>query len=153
MRPLRIITTQYSIAQESLDIYVAGCNAPHCIDCFNPESWEYNQGTIYDSQFFVKRVRDKARIFPDLVKNIFIYGGEPLDSDVSELLFELSTLHLPLWLFTHYSLEEVPQYVKNYCSFIKCGRYDPLLKTEDNIQYGVKLATCNQRIYKKDIDF
>lgn len=32
--------------------------------------------------------------------------------------------------------------------YIKCGRYDKQLRVNDNVQFGVRLATSNQRIYK-----
>lgn len=32
--------------------------------------------------------------------------------------------------------------------YLKCGRYSPNLKREDNIMFGVKLASSNQQIYK-----
>ena len=37
--------------------------------------------------------------------------------------------------------------------YIKCGKYIPELTTDDNIQYGVHLATSNQRIYKCGVDY
>ena len=36
----------------------------------------------------------------------------------------------------------------NYNIYIKAGRYIEKLSTNDNIQYGVKLASSNQKIYK-----
>lgn len=32
--------------------------------------------------------------------------------------------------------------------YIKCGRYDKELKVLDNVQFGVRLSTSNQKIYK-----
>jgi anaerobic ribonucleoside-triphosphate reductase activating protein len=148
----RIIASQYSLERRAFEIYLSGCKGEHCVNCHNPESWNFNQGEIYDTQMFLK-IQDKIREFPHLVDNIMIFGGEPLDSDLGEMLFELHTLDLPIWVFTHYYLEEVPQYVKNYSSYIKTGRYVPSLIVEDNVMYGIKLATSNQHIYKKDLDF
>lgn len=37
--------------------------------------------------------------------------------------------------------------------YIKCGRYVEELTINDNWQYGIKLATSNQKIYKKGIDY
>lgn len=153
LKRLRIIATQYSLQTKSLEIYVAGCKgAPHCKGCHNPETWDFNQGEEYSSSIFLK-IRDKVRSFPNLVENIMIFGGEPLDSDLGELLFELSILKLPIWIFTHYNINEVPEYVKSYCEYIKCGRYIDKLKSDDNIQYNIKLATTNQHIYKKGKDY
>lgn len=37
--------------------------------------------------------------------------------------------------------------------YIKCGRYEEELKTINHIEYGVTLASSNQHIYKKGIDY
>jgi anaerobic ribonucleoside-triphosphate reductase activating protein len=154
-RKLRILATQYTLATKSLEIYTAGCsgNPYHCEGCHNPESWNFDQGDLYNTQYFIKRIRAKVIDFPELVKNIMIFGGEPLDSDISELLFECNIFRIPIWLFTHYDLDDVPQYVKNYCTYIKTGRYVKSLVVDDNVQYGIKLASLNQNIYKRGVDY
>ena len=46
---MNILATQYTLPYKSLDIYVAGCSgSPHCINCHNKESWDFNQGEIYN---------------------------------------------------------------------------------------------------------
>ena len=42
---------------------------------------------------------------------------------------------------------------KELCDYIKTGSYIEELKCDDNIQYGIKLATSNQKINKKGIDY
>lgn len=44
-------------------------------------------------------------------------------------------------------LEKHPQLLK-YDMYIKCGRYIESLRTTDNKQFGVNLASSNQNIYK-----
>lgn len=154
MQKLRILATQYTLTTKSLEIYVAGCKGqPHCFGCHNPESWSFEQGDIYDSMYFVNRIKRKIEEFPSLVQNIMIFGGEPLDSDISELLFECNIFKIPIWLFTHYEFNEVPKYMLNYCSYIKTGRYLPELKVDKNEWYGINLATSNQKIYKRGVDY
>ena len=150
---MRILATQYTLKTKTLEIYIAGCKGnPHCKGCHNKETWDFNQGEPYGEKV-IKSIKNKIDSFPNLVDNIAIFGGEPLDSDISPLLVNLSNFNLPIWIFTRYELDQVPSYVKDYCSYIKCGRYDEGLKTDDNEQYGIKLATSNQRIYKKGLDY
>ena len=96
-------------------------------------------------------------MFDGLINNISIFGGEPLDNNWGELEEMLrllkNNINKEIWIYTRYSIEEVPKFVKLYCDYIKCGRYIKELKTENNIQYGVKLATKNQKIYKKGVDY
>lgn len=153
---MNILATQYTLEYKSLDIYVAGCcGSPHCKDCHNPETWDFNKGEQYTLKYF-NRIKTKVHDFNNLIDNIMIFGGEPLDQDKDELLhilFDLKTLNKPIWLFTRYSIDEVPKEVKTLCNYIKCGRYVPELKSNDNIMYGIKLATSNQKIFKKGIDY
>ena len=153
---MNILATQYTLANKSLDIYVAGCNgSPHCVGCHNKESWDFNQGKIWNEEYRIK-IGNKIKDFDILIDNIMLFGGEPLDQNLDELInlcFVLTWSEKKLWLFTRYKIEDVPKTIKQLCDYIKCGRYIPELTTEDNIQYGIKLATSNQFIYKKGLDY
>lgn len=153
---MNILATQYTLQTKSFEIYVAGCNGnPHCKGCHNPESWDFNNGEPM-SNHFIYNCSKKIKEFNSLIDNIMIFGGEPLDQDYKELenlLMWCYTQNKKIWLFTRYSLNEVPQFVKDWCSYIKCGEYIQELTVYDNIQYGIKLATSNQKIYKKGLDY
>jgi hypothetical protein len=41
----------------------------------------------------------------------------------------------------------------NNLDYIKCGQYKANLATLNHIEYGVTLASSNQRIYKKGVDY
>jgi len=147
---MNILSIQHSLKHKALEIYVAGCAGnPHCEGCHNPESWDFNQGTPWRD--CLDEIREKCKHHPRLIKNIWILGGEPLDQDVAELTHMLSLLHyelrLPIWLFTRYEINEIPSVVAEHCDYIKCGRYLPAQATQNHEQYGVELASANQRIY------
>lgn len=155
---MNILATQYYAPKKAFEIYVSGCKAPHCEGCHNPESWRFDNGEIYSTLYFLNNIKDhiEDEAYNSLIENIFILGGEPLDqniNDFSELLFDLSHLNKNIWVFTKYNLNEIPQYVLNYADYIKCGRYKPELKVDDNIQFGIKLATSNQKIYAKGVHY
>ena len=148
---MNILGTQFTLEHNSLDIYLAGCNgSPHCIGCHNPESWDFTKGVIYDLSY-KQQIKDKVVMFNNMVKNIMIFGGEPLDQNHGELfslLNDLKELNKNIWLFTRYDLAEIPMEIVSLCNYIKTGRYLPDLKCDDNIQYRIKLATSNQKIIK-----
>lgn len=151
---MNIAATQFTLSMESLDIYFSGCNPPHCPGCHNEELWEFVDDNNYLEKF--EKIKNKIKEFDDLIKNIMLFGGEPLDQNLEELedlLIKLKTLNRPIWLFTHYNLDEVPSNIKVLCDYIKTGRYLRELKTNNNIMYGITLATSNQHIYKKEIDY
>ena len=154
---MNILSTQYTLKNKVFEIYVAGCSAiPHCTNCHNPETWDFNQGDFFDDKYFKEKIEIKIIEFDSMIRNIMIFGGEPLDQPIEELIYLLSKLYKckkTIWLFTRNEIENVPDKIKEYCNYIKCGSYVPELTTENNIQYGIKLATSNQYIYKKGIDY
>lgn len=153
---MRILATQYSLSTKSFEIYTAGCNGnPHCEGCHNPESWDFNLGEFYDS-ILSGRIKEKIETFSQLIDNIMIFGGEPLDNpnyEVIELLEDLKVLEKLIWLFTGYEFKDVPKDILVHCNYIKCGRYERDKRENDKEQYGIKLASSNQKIYKKGLDY
>lgn len=156
---MRILSTQYTLATKSFEIYIAGCrgvDGQHCKNCHNPETWSFEQGDIFTINYFNEKIKNKVTEFDLLINNIMIFGGEPLDQPIYELLEMLqylNELNKPIWLFTRYSFENLPTEIKEHLDYIKCGQYIEELATDDNIQYGIKLATSNQHIYKRGLDY
>lgn len=153
MNSLNIIGTQYDINKNALEIYVSGClGHPHCRGCFSPETWEFNQGTHYLDSW--NQIEEQIIQFHSMIDKVMIFGGEPLDQnmdDLVDLLQRLNKLKVEVWLFTHYIYDVAEHILGEHiklCDYIKCGAYMPELTTDNNIQYGVKLATSNQKIYK-----
>lgn len=153
---MRIASTQFTLETKSFEIYISGCNTtPKCEGCHNPELWNFNMGIEYNQKYF-EEIKNKILNAEPLVKNIFIMGGEPNDQVIKDLftiLSDMESLNKKLWLFTSWELKSVPWFAKLFCDYIKCGRYIEKLKTDINIQYGIKLATLNQKIYKRGIDY
>ena len=134
----------------SVDIFIAGCNRePKCKNCYNPTLWDFNNGDECNFKELSMWLFMKAEYYD----NICILGGEPLDQkDLLELLKVIYKIK-PIWLYTSYELNEIPKEIKQYCDYIKTGRYIEELKTEDNIQEGIKLVSSNQRINQKGVEF
>lgn len=153
---MNILGTQYTLKHKAFEIYVAGCNgSPHCKGCHNPESWDFDMGDKMDSDYLFL-LQNKIQSFNELIENIMIFGGEPLDQDKEELiqlLKWLSQFNKKVWIFTRYNLDEVSSDIKNYCDYLKCGKYEENLCVNNNIQYGITLATSNQHIYQKGKDY
>ena len=108
---IRIAATQYCLGNRALEIYVAGCKGnPHCENCHNPELWDFSIGTLYDEDC-KKPIINKILDNHNLIKRVWIVGGEPLDQDHQELytlLQDMKNTSVEVWLFTRYDLEDVP---------------------------------------------
>lgn len=152
---MRIVAIDYSMATQSMDIFFSGCDAePRCEGCHNPEAWDFNVGKDWKQWIF--QINDNMIKFGPMVKKFFILGGEPLAQDpdeFSKFIACVKEYKKELWLFTHYELNEIDESVKKQFDYIKTGRYLPELSTNDNICYGVRLATSNQKIYKRGVDY
>ena len=137
----------------ALEIYISGCNGDNgsrCKGCHNPELWSFDIGEDY-KEFFLK-YDNMIHDFDSMIENVMIFGGEPLDNDVnelSELLIKIKSTKKLIWLFTRReSIDDIPSIIKNNCDYIKLGKYDENNLCDDNINYGIKLASRNQRIIK-----
>lgn len=152
---MRIISTQVTLANRAFEFYVSGCNPPHCEKCFNPETWDFDNGKIVDNKYF-ERVEEELDGFEDLIDRFYVLGGEPLHQDMDDLEKLLkwikNTFQKEIWLFTRKSLEEVPKNILELCDYIKCGRYLPEQHGE-SIHHGVILSSTNQKIYKHGVDY
>lgn len=152
---MNIISKDYSLATKSYDIFFSGCNMTvHCEDCHNPEAWTFSCGT--DWTLHKKEIEENVNLFRPIIDKIFLLGGEPLDQDREEFIKcmdFLQTLNKEIWLFTRFDIKDIPEDLKQRFDYIKSGTYIPQLTVDDNIQYGVKLATSNQYIVKKGIDY
>ena len=155
-KPLNINYIDYSIATRSLDIFFAGCNN-RCEDCCNPELMDFNNGTDYGE--WLPKIEHYLSNYGTLIENIFLVGGSPNHQDSKQMENFLVGLKkhyesINVFLFSgEDSLDEIQDVFKKYCDFIKIGSYRPELKCEENIQYGIKLATINQKILKKGVDY
>jgi anaerobic ribonucleoside-triphosphate reductase activating protein len=146
--------TDYSLTQKAFEIYVAGCHPPHCTGCHNPELWDFTAGQPLSGKL-IDQFIDK--INTDLVENVWILGGEPLDAFLPALLqlvtiLKFSTKDKKFWLFTRYGLKSIDRQVKEAFDYIKTGRYRKD-EQSNHVEHGVTLATANQHIYERGVDY
>lgn len=90
-------------------LFVQGCHF-HCINCFNPNTWDFSGGKEWTG--------DKKREFLRLInreyiKRVSILGGEPLaEENVEDVLslteeIRVSFPEKTIWLYTGYTWEEL----------------------------------------------
>ena len=146
---------EYSIATKSLDIFFAGCNN-RCKNCCNPELMSFENGTDYTMWF--SKLDHYLEEYKLLIENVFLVGGSPNHQNEEDMKIFLEGLRkrfkdIKIFLFCGEEMVNVKPVFKEYCDFIKVGAYIPELKTDNNVQYGIKLATSNQKILEKGKDY
>lgn len=154
---VRIIRIDYNPESESLDIFCSGCLEPYCKGCFNMEAADFSKGDPYTLEHRNK-IYKYLDNFKGLIKRILLVGGSWTHQvDYEHVLQDLSLIstysNVPIYLFAREQLDQIPQPFKDICHYIKTGEYIPELTCDDNISYGIKLATSNQRIYRKVFDY
>lgn len=89
-----------------VSLFVQGCDKkPHCKNCFNPETWDFNGGKEWTEETKNKFLELIDRPY---IKRVSILGGEPLAeqnlNDVLSLVQEIriSFPEKTIWLYTGY---------------------------------------------------
>lgn len=92
-------------------LFVQGCPFnPHCYNCFNPETWDFNGGKDWTEETKNKFLKLIDRPY---IKRVSILGGEPLAEqnldDVLSLIKEirLSFPEKSIWLYTGFKWEDI----------------------------------------------
>lgn len=134
-------------------ISAINCNF-NCKNCFNQPL--KNQPTL---------VKEDIEIIKEIKSNPFnkgvIFAGLEWTLQPTELFtlaniahgFELQTILYTGHDFKYFQEYGTIRYLGDYFDYIKCGRYEENLKVTNHIEYGVTLASTNQHIYKKGIDY
>ena len=99
-------------------LFLQGCNV-RCNGCHNTVTWDISKGTPHDITDLAEDIRSKCRN-----KKLTITGGEPLlqKEALTELLKQLEDFDL--CLYTSYELEDVPDDIIKYLTYIKTGKYE-----------------------------
>lgn len=90
-----------------VSLYVQGCEF-RCKGCFNPETWSFKGGKIFDNGAFEKLCQQLEN---DYVTGVSVLGGEPLHrwnvSTVLILCQQLRKLYpdKSIWIYTGYTYE------------------------------------------------
>lgn len=93
-----------------ISVFIQGCPAPHCKNCFNPETWDFNDGKEWTQEVEDKFIELANRPY---IKRISILGGEPLaEQNLDGVLnlvhkIRLSCPNKTIWLYIGFSWEDI----------------------------------------------
>ena len=92
-------------------LFVQGCPFnPHCKNCFNPDTWDFNGGKEWTPDTEDKLIELANKPY---IKRLSILGGEPLaDENLDGVLhlanrFRLSFPNKSIWLYSGYRWSEI----------------------------------------------
>lgn len=90
-----------------VSIWVQGCSR-HCPNCFNPETWDFNGGQIFN-----QRIKEQFLELgkPKKIVGFSILGGEPLQQgkDMLDLVKSIKEMYpdKTIWMWTGYKYEDL----------------------------------------------
>ena len=128
-----------------VSLWVQGCNR-HCAGCFNPETWDFHGGRIFNNRIKVQ--------FLELAKSnnivgFSILGGEPLQqgSDMLDLVKSIKEMYpdKTIWMWTGYKYEDLNKEqleIINYVDVLVDGAFIKSKRTPNRKFAG----SGNQRI-------
>lgn len=132
-------------------VSAVNCNF-NCECCFNQK--------IKNTPTIVKKDID---IINEIKSNIFnkgvIFAGLEWTLQLQELVSIASLARdnsLITMLYTGNTISKLKEILgcnMSLFDYVKCGKFDKNLTTINHIEYGVTLATSNQHIYKKGVDY
>lgn len=153
---MNIAAIQYSLDNLALEIYLAGCKEPHCEGCHNPDLWDFENGApLSDWEPVIRTYATAYGGEINMVKNIWVLGGEPLDQHHGRLLELLMFLRglfrdSKVWLFTRRKYDQIPRQIIQQCHYIKTGAYKqglpPLVVEIDGNK--LTLGSYNQGVHR-----
>ncbi len=109
-----------------VSLFVSGCTH-HCKNCFNPETWDFNNGKPFDEKVIEEIIEDMK---PDWIVGLTLLGGEPWeDANQRGLLPLLRRVkkeypNKDIWSYSGYLYEDIlkwsetQDYTKEMLSYI-----------------------------------
>jgi len=130
----------------SLAFSISGC--PHgCPGCHSQYLWEY------EGEYLLHNLRHEIESHP-YITCVCFFGGDQNMAELAEALKIVKKEYkLMTCVYSGCNDEEIFEPYLYLIDWLKIGCYNQELTTNDNIQYGVKLATSNQHLYKKGVDY
>ena len=91
-----------------VSLFVSGCRN-HCPGCFQPETWNFKNGNLFDRQAEDAIIQSLA---PSYIKGLTLLGGDPFEPENQEGLIDFvrrvkrECRDKDIWAYTGYILDE-----------------------------------------------
>lgn len=128
-------------------LFVSGC-PHHCKGCHNPQSWNPNNGKVFDQQAKEKLFNLAAR---DYIDGITLSGGDPLApyniADIRQLCLEFKQKfpNKTIWLYTGYTFDEIK--ALDFLKYVDVIVDGPFIEEQRDITLAFR-GSSNQKIIK-----
>lgn len=130
----------------SLIFNISGC--PYkCKGCHSTYLWEYK------GNYLSKDIDSIFNEYLGMFSCVCFMGGDTNLIELKELLKLCKSKGVKTCIYSGADDISIFKDCMKYLDYIKYGSYKEELKCDNNILYGVKLATSNQKMLKKGTDY
>jgi len=138
---MNIAKMQFNLQHRALEIYLSGCKR-NCKGCHNPQLKDFEVGVEYKA-----KLKELKKILEsDLVKRVWILGGEPLDQPQDKLLDLIGNVEKEVWVWT--SKYDLALSIFKVVDYVKLGEYLEDRPGYLDEEHNINLASNNQIILK-----
>ena len=123
-------------------LFFQGCSM-HCPGCQNSSTHKKGLGKTMEINEVIALIEKECRN-----KKVTISGGEPLEQleALCEIVDILNERKYNICIYTGWSFNRVPDFLKEKINYLKCGHFD-LSKKNSSLMY---VGSENQEMYVKD---
>lgn len=142
-----------------ISLFVQGCPEPHCKNCFNPETWDFNSGKEWTQEVEDKFIELASRPY---IKRISILGGEPFaEQNLDGVLnlihkLRLSCPNKSIWLYTGFEWDTIHDNTLQNMYENGIGGLSLIEEVEETLEFVKKrrkiISQCDVLIDGKYID-
>lgn len=144
LKPLKYIS--YAIVfqevpnETTLAFNISGCPY-HCEGCHSQYLWEYEGDNLLEN------MENIIKQFNNYITCICFMGGDQNIKELEEALKICKSLGYKTCLYSGSDNKTIFKNILPYLDWLKIGSYKKE-ETDNHIEYGVRLATNNQHLYK-----
>lgn len=127
--------------ETTLAFSISGCPY-HCNGCHSQYLWEYGGDNLIEN---MEQIINK---YSGYITCVCFMGGDQNMSELIEALKICKKIGLKTCVYSGSSDMSKFKDALPYLDWLKLGEYNKNLSSKNHIEYGVKLATSNQHMYR-----
>lgn len=125
----------------TLAFSISGCPY-HCNGCHSQYLWKYEGDNLIEN---MEQIINK---YSGYITCVCFMGGDQNMSELIEALKMCKKIGLKTCVYSGSSYMSKFKDALPYLDWLKLGKYEERLTSNNHVEHGVKLATANQHLYK-----
>ena len=130
-----------------VSLFVSGCRR-HCKNCFNPETWSFDNGNLFDKNTMDELMSALGR---EYISGFTVLGGEPFEEENKGMVYHiLRTVRekfpdKSIWCYSGFTFEELKETSINILEMLDVLVDGPFVEEKKNLRLRFR-GSENQRL-------